>query len=91
MDNWINVAECLPKNDGRYLCFVGNSVRPLYFTKNLHSVDNFTFFREHRSGFYEYDSEWGYYEWSGVTHWMPMPLPPMEYIEQYLKGGADND
>ena len=91
MEEWISVKECFPKNDGKYLCFDGRFIRLLYFAKNLFSVDEFDFLGEQRSGFYDYSSEWGYHEWSCITHWMPMPLPPMEYVEQYLKGGADND
>ena len=53
-------------------------IRILGFAKSLYSVDRYTFANEHRSGFYEYDSEYGYYEWSGVTHWMPLPEPPKE-------------
>lgn len=82
-NEWISVKEKLPKKNGKYLCCCGNKyIRLLGFARSLYSVDRYTFANEHRSGFYDYDSEYGYYEWSGVTHWMPLPELP--------KAGADN-
>lgn len=81
-NEWISVKDCLPRKTGKYLCCCdGKYIRLLGFAKSLYSVDRYTFANEHRSGFYDYDS-YGYYEWSGVTHWMPLPELPKE--------GADN-
>ena len=78
-NEWISVKDRLPKTNDKYLCCCRNKyIRILGFAKSLYSVDRHTFANEHRSGFYEYDSEYGYYEWSGVTHWMPLPELPKE-------------
>lgn len=78
---WISVKDRLPKKDGTYLCchfFYGSyytSVRS--FAKNLRKVDKYDF-DTNKSGWYDSDSEWGYYEVSNVTHWMPLPELPKE-------------
>lgn len=82
-NEWISVKDRLPKKNGDYLCYDGNYIRLLSFAKSLYSVDKYTFTNEHRSGFYDYDIEWGYCEWDEVTHWMPLPKPPKE--------GADDE
>jgi hypothetical protein len=57
----------------------------LSFAKDLHKVDEFDFKEEKgKSGFYMYDSEWGYSHFRNVTHWMPLPEPPK-------KEGVDNE
>ena len=82
-NEWISVKDRLPRKNGKYLCYCeANYIKILYFARNLHSVDKFDFPHERRSGFYDYSGEYGYYEWGGVTHWMPLPEPPKE--------GADN-
>ena len=79
MDNWISVAERLPTPFVSVLVFMPNE-HPLP-TVHEGFVD--------RCGLWSVDN---LRIWSDkVTHWMPMPLPPMEYLEKYLKGGADND
>lgn len=79
MDKWISVKDRLPKKNGEYLCYSSDSktMLTLRFARCLHCcVDKFDFADKHRSGFYEYDGEWGYFEYSGITHWMPLPEPP---------------
>ena len=83
MPEWISVEEHLPRKNGKYLCCCDNKyIRILGFAKSLYSVDSYTFANEHRSGFYDYDHEYGYFEYDSITHWMPLPEPPKE--------GADN-
>lgn len=87
---WISVKDRLPETNGKYLCanysktFNRYFIEVLSFAKDLHKVDEFDFKEEKgKSGFYMYDSEWGYSHFRNVTHWMPLPEPPK-------KEGADN-
>lgn len=80
---WISVQDRLPKTNGSYLCadysktFSKWFIRILSFSKNLYKLDEFDFPKEKgKSGFYSYDSEWGYCKHDEVTHWMPLPEPP---------------
>ena len=77
---WIPVTERLPDR-GKYLCLGGLDNpyhRILSFTRDLESVDDFDFKGEKRSGWYWYDSEYGYCEAKNITHWMPLPEPPKD-------------
>jgi hypothetical protein len=87
---WISVKDRLPDKNGKYLCanysktFNRYFIEVLKFAKDLHKVDEFDFKEEKgKSGFYMYDSEWGYSHFRNVTHWMPLPEPPK--AEQKLK------
>jgi hypothetical protein len=87
---WISVKDRLPETNGKYLCanysktFNRYFIEVLSFAKDLHKVDEFDFKEEKgKSGFYMYDSEWGYSRFRNVTHWMPLPEPPK-------KEGVDN-
>ena len=79
---WISCAESLPEIDGSYL--VSCTLRGRYYKvrgycHNLTLVDAWDFQGCNRGGWYDYDSEVGYYEVKGVTHWMeipPLPEPP---------------
>ena len=82
---WINVKGKLPDKNGIYLCaeyskaFNRHFFEVLYFSKDLHQVDEFEFKnKKGKSGFYDYDREWGYTEYENVTHWMPLPELPKE-------------
>ena len=82
-NKWIPVAERLPADGlASVLVCCGSPYRPYYdiarFAICLEDVDEFDFEGQKRSGFYSYDREYGYYEMSDVTHWMPLPEPPME-------------
>lgn len=82
MAEWISVKERLPKKNGQYLCYF-DATRYAYvsvcsFAKNLYKVDKYDFAGEKRAGFYSYDSEWGFNERLGVTHWMPLPDAPQK-------------
>lgn len=82
MPEWISVKDRLPDKNGRYLCCYdlgivsGKSIGIYSFAKNLYKVDKYDFKGMKRMGWYDYDSEWGYGEMSGVTHWMPLPELP---------------
>ncbi len=46
------------------------------YSKNLYTVDKFAFPEEKRPGWYDYDSEYGYYEITNITHWTELPPMP---------------
>lgn len=70
---WTPITEGLPKKGGDYLISTDwGSVLIKSFSKNLRSVDRHDF-KEKKSGWYSYDSEYGYYEWHNVVAWMPLP------------------
>ena len=81
---WIPVTERLPEKDGKYLTVhTLNSIPPqpwievCWFAKDLYKVDKYDFHdKKKKSGFYQYDSEWGNFERTGISHWMPIPEPP---------------
>lgn len=83
---WIPCSERLPKEDGRYIITIdysnpyinrdlGTGVEMAYFSTDLSSVGTHTFANERRPGWYDVDSEYGYYEVNGVIAWMPRPEP----------------
>lgn len=77
---WISVNDRLPDEKGSYLvaykAFQYTLIGVKRFAKNLNSVDKYYFPKEHRPGWYEYDDEYGYFERTDVTHWMPLPNLP---------------
>lgn len=76
---WIPVSERLPKEDGCYLVTAELVVdKPRVeissFAKNLYSVDEYEFFnKKGKSGWYNYDDDYGYWENEEVIAWMPLP------------------
>lgn len=88
MTEWISVKDRLPSQDGYYLVAYKLQTVPLIwqfdvypFALDLYNTDKFDFPRKKykgKSGFYFYDSEYGFCENSRVTHWMPLPKPPKE-------------
>ena len=80
---WIPVSEKLPEKDGYYLTtFVSFGsillVDVISFAKNLKNVDHYDFDKA-EPGWYNYDSEYGYYKVNSVIAWMPLP-------ERYKEG-----
>jgi hypothetical protein len=83
MPEWISVKDRLPEKDGKYLCIrhrkngIRQFIEVYSFAKNLYKVDEYDFGNHKgKSGFYSYDSEWGYLHQTDVTHWMPLPELP---------------
>ena len=75
---WIPVSERLPE-DGIYLVTVERiagepRIETKSFAKDLNRVDDYDF-PEHKCGWYEYDSEYGYWEDTDVIAWQPLPQP----------------
>ncbi len=77
---WIPISERPPKN--KQQCLI--SVRGIASTKNnrymatystnLYEVDEFIFWnKKNVPGFYDYDSEYGYYEYDDIVAWRPLP------------------
>ena len=83
---WIPVTERLPE-DGTYLVtlegFCGGEPRTNIrsFAKDLNKVNEFDF-PEQKCGWYDYDSEYGYWEDTSVIAWMPLPKPYKEGDEE---------
>lgn len=46
---------------------------------NLEKIDDFNFYHKARAGWFDYDSEYGYFEYNDVTHWMELPEAPPKY------------
>jgi hypothetical protein len=75
---WIPVTERLPEDRQGVLCCCGCDRiyhNIIHFAKCLEDI-SYDFEGLKRSGFYDYDGEWGYYEVTDITHWMPLPEPP---------------
>jgi len=88
---WIHISERLPEKDGEYLvtvssfCGLPQRIEVLSFATDLHKIDEYDF-PEHKCGFYDYDSEWGYLEVDDVLAWMPsLPEPYKEESEDNKK------
>lgn len=83
MDEWISVKDKLPEKDGEYLCvmnapFVQPYIKVRSYAHNLYSVDKYDFYNDKgESGFYRYDSEYGYCR-ANVSYWMQLPELPKE-------------
>lgn len=77
---WIS-AKRPPEKDGDYLTRLRHGgMKVMGFTHDLRKVDDYHF-RKKKPGWYEYDSEWGFYERNDITHYMPLPEPPKEVAE----------
>ncbi len=74
-----------PKKDGRYLVVttinwntikddIKYHIQISNFAKNLYEVDKYDFPNDKRSGWYKYDSEYGYYEIDNVIAWTELPV-----------------
>lgn len=79
---WISVKDRLPNENGIYLVVkqwnLRRTVSTCDFTLNLHELDDWAFPDEKRPGWYNYDSDEGFYEVKNVTHWAKLPEPPVD-------------
>lgn len=76
---WISVKDRLPKKDGTYLVYTTHDYIDIAkYATNLLKVDKYDFAGEKRSGWFDYDGEWGFYEMDNITHWMSLPESPKE-------------
>lgn len=75
--SWISVKDRLPDEDGRYL--VTECVGNMLFLSMASYTHNYDGLEEHllgRAMWYDCNSEYGDFEKTGITHWMPLPAPP---------------
>ena len=84
--NWTKCTDRIPNKDGEYLVVKSimgmfNKIDVCAFALNLHEIDEFDFPDEERPGWYEHDSETGYFEWTGITHWAELPTMPDGIVE----------
>ena len=80
---WIPVSERLPEDEQEclitYKGIGGFHIDLATYSTNLYKVDKYDFHtKKDISGFYGFDTEYGYYEWSDVVAWMPLPQPYKE-------------
>lgn len=87
---WHNAQTDLPKDDRKkYLVLIepyggGEYYHKIAsFAQDLYKIDDCDFYnKKGKSGWYNCDSEWSYYEIHGVTYWMELPAPPQEIINE---------
>ena len=75
---WIPVTDRLPDKEGTYLCTVQGYVgKTTYLRIADFHPDIYVEYdiEEHKPGFIDYDSEYGFYEVTKVLAWMPLPKP----------------
>ena len=88
---WHDYKTDPPKKDGKYIIcsrlvyyndkqeVISDVIKVMDFTTNLYKIDNFDFAnKKGKSGWYDYDSEWGYWERTNVEYWMEMMKTPIE-------------
>ena len=78
MSEWIPVSKP-PEINGRYLVsmryLTHDTVETASYSTDLHKVDKWDF-PKHEAGWYNYDSEYGYYKIENViVAYMPLPEP----------------
>lgn len=78
---WNNYKLDKPKKNGEYICIMrGRYIKILGWANNLYFVDDWSFEKcKNKPGWYDYDSEVGYFEIKDVVAWMPVPIIPEEY------------
>ena len=82
---WIPVTERFPDKEGSYLCTVQGYVgKTTYLRIADFHPDIYVEYdiEEHKPGFIDYDSEYGFYEVTKVLAWCELPTP-------YREGGQD--
>ena len=85
MSKWNSCIDGLPKKDGRYLVcrYLGHHyIDIVSFTLHPYKVDKYDFIQYKNKReipvFFDYDSEYGYYEIDNVRYWMEIPELPEE-------------
>lgn len=67
-----------PRKNGAYLVVTksnfGTNISISNYAKNLYKIDNYDFYNVKGSGWYKYDSEYGYYEIDNVIAWTELPV-----------------
>lgn len=84
---WNKVEEKLPEKKGKYLTWRKAWHKACFeYGYGYYSVDSFSFdlstiddfdMQKKKAGFFNYDSEYGYYE-VFPTYWTELPEPPRE-------------
>ena len=87
--NWMDPKVNPPTKNGKYLC-VCKYTGTYYYTileyaLSLQEVDDFDFAEKNRPGWYDYDSEWGYYEIGSVVYYTSLPKLPLELLNKTKK------
>ena len=77
---WIPCCERLPKKNGQYFVTTTSALgTPMIiirsFAQKLSRVDPYDFMDAKGCGWYDYNSEFGYWQDTGVKAWMPLPEP----------------
>lgn len=88
MNEWTSVNDRLPEENGEYLVATKFCIKISSFSNDLYKLDKYDFEDykgKQQKGFYNYDSEYGYFE-QDVLAWMPMPEP---YCEKVLDRQGD--
>ena len=77
VSRWISVDDRLPEQDGKYLVTLHYSTHYLVilsnYTNNLYEIDEYEFSDKHKPGWYNNDTDYGYYEQRDVSAWMACP------------------
>lgn len=88
---WISVKDRLPEEGSylvtrKYICRDETYIDLLEFSNDLYKLDKYDFQQykgKQKKGFYEFNSEFGFYEIDEVIAWMPLPKP-------YIQSEADD-
>lgn len=94
--DWTYCKDKPPDKSGDYLVikegFGGDyyHVTTASYSTNLYKLDNYDFYKyrnkKNKSGWYDYDSEYGYYKLDDVVAWMKKPEIPEELLRGKING-----